>query len=484
MIEVRRDMAWLSAGFSFLAIIFYQGFDVTLGRTVFANLYEIPLIAISFNVLASVFLALSKGYYIYAIPLSFLSYIFWPEVISVVLFLLAITALRGIPSFARDVLLGIDAFAVTYVILAIVGIRINLLMLPVAVIQVGAPILIPLILLIGIIYGYRSKGIPTGEINLSLAFAIFVTLMVTTLPFTGINSLGRFLFPNQAPYVDWLLSPSLGKFFISRPLYLALLYILGKLVNATILSQWQIPVLSLIFVLSAHKLGNSVRQGMGPLAALLAGVSPTIIALLYSNLEANILSLSFMFLSLSYLLRSETGKAILLSYLSMLSHIFTWTQLEGTLVIFTFVYFLIKRQIPCNLKRYVLLTGPALLFSLILLFTVFSIPIGFSLTSYLNQITLLSWGTVNALLFFTLSVYGLDSSPRMIYAIFTISVLETFVLNAVQNLIIDIPFFIPASLGVLKLDSGLRVPLLLLLVVWGLIMSLNSFPYLYGGVTI
>ncbi len=481
MIGIRRDLAWFSVGFSFLAMIFYQGLEITLGRTVFMNLYEIPLLSATLNVLAAVFLALTRGYYIYAIPLSFLSYIFLPELISVILFVLGITALREIPTFARDVLLGVDAFGLTYVILALVGIRINLLMLPVIVLQNGPIILVPLILLIGIIYGFKNKEIPEDNMNIPLIFAVFVTLAITTIPLSGVNPYVKFMFSGDS-YYNWLLSPSMGKFFLSRPLYLVLLYLLDKFINPVILLKWQVPMLSLIFIISAYRLGNSVKQGMGPLSTLLASVSPIILASLYSSLQADLLSLSFMLLSLSYLLVESTTKAILFSYLSMLSHIFTWAQFELGIMIFAIAYLVIKHKVSPSLRKYIILTAPALILSLVVVLGS-SIPLGFSPNTYLSQISVLSWGTLNALLFFVVSIYGLDRSPRIMYAIFALSVIGAFFVSPIR-ILANIPLFIPASLGILKLDSALRVPMLILFVTWALIMSLNSFPYMYGGVTI
>ncbi|BBL47441.1 MULTISPECIES: hypothetical protein [Metallosphaera] len=484
MIVVKRDFAWFSAGLAFLAIVFSQGIDITLGRTTFLNVYELPMYSIILNILASIFLAFNKGYYIYAIPISFLSYLIHPELISIIIFGLALTAVKGIPTFARDVLLGIDAFGIIYVLLALMSIKINFLLLPIMAIQAGTPILIPLVLIFGILYGLKRDTI-TETMKFPITLTVLITLLITTLPLTAINSLGKSETVDWIYYASWISSPSVGWFFFSRPLYLVLLYPFGKLIGPDIVSQWQIPVLSLIFIFSAYKLGNSVKEGLGPLAALLAGVSPTLLTFLYSGLQANFFSLSMIYLSLAYLLRQETGRAILFSYLSLLSHVYAWAQLEGGIVIFIITYYLMKRELPAHFRRYTLFTGLPLVLGLVVMFMgILPVPLGFSVNSYMSQITVLSWGTINAFLYYAISVYGLTKSPRLIYVIFASSVLATLVLGVVQNLIIDIPLFIPASLGVLKLNSKLRIPVLVLFVIWALIMSLNSFPYLYNGVTI
>jgi len=106
-----------------------------------------------------------------------------------------------------------------------------------------------------------------------------------------------------------------GWFFYSRPLYLMLLYALSFIFKPYTVAYYEFAFLSILYVYSAYKLASALDKSIASLAALLAAVSPMLITFLYSGLEANLFSISLMFISMSYFLKKEKlSLAILFLY--------------------------------------------------------------------------------------------------------------------------------------------------------------------------
>ncbi|MBW9141790.1 MAG: hypothetical protein K1T65_08965, partial [Candidatus Aramenus sp.] len=114
----------------------------------------------------------------------------------------------------------------------------------------------------------------------------------------------------------------------------------------------------------------------------------------------------------------------------------------------------------------------------------FSVPIGDSYSNFYFQTAFLSWGSASAFIYYVISIYGLRGTPRIIYIMIFSSIFASFFLEVVQNLIIDTPLFLPAAIGLSKMRRDLVFPFLLFFLLWGIYMILNSFPYLFQGVTI
>jgi hypothetical protein len=486
LILVRKeDVSWLSVGLAFLSVTFSFGLNLTLGRTTFLHLLYSPLLAQLLVIASALALSTRMGYYVFSLPIAFLSYLVPVEYVSLVVLLIAVSSVRALPTFAREILLAIDAFGLTYVIFALLGIRLNPLAIPMAVVQAGAPILIPVVLFAGILYGLKVRGEDVEPQSINPVLAVLLGLVITLIPMTQLNSLHVPETVDWRYYSQWWESPTMGWFFFSRPLYLLMFFPFARLLGPSIMGELQLPVLTVLLWISSYKLGEAVKPGLGPLSSFMAVVSPTLLTFLYSGLQANLFSISLMYLSLAYIIEGKVWQSVLTSYVSMFSHIYAWAQIEGGILLFCLISFLLTRKIGKPLKTYVLFTSfPFILGFSLILTGFFSVPVGFSTSNYFTQVAFLSWGTINTFLYYLIVVYGMNSTPRIMFVIYSSSILATLFLGVVQNLIIDLPLFIPASLGISKLREDVRTPLLLFLALWALFMSLNSFPYVFQGVTI
>ncbi|BDC17322.1 hypothetical protein [Acidianus sp. HS-5] len=477
-----NNYSWVSIYFSSLALIATFGVNFTLGRITYTGYFINCNLARMFLVFSAIFMALNYGYYLFLIPISLLSYVIPPEFISPLIFLISLTTLKNARGL-KTIFLIADSLGITYLIFYIFHIYVNYLVLPLILIQDGfTPIIIPLMFL-GIIYGLGRK-IKYDALRIPWYFPFIIVLLIVMLPLTPLNI---FHYPETVDwrfYYQWLIKPELGWFFYSRPLYLSLLFALSKLVNALTLSQLEMIPLSILYLFSAYNLGNSLQKGLGPLSALMAAVSPSLLTFLYSGLDSNLFSISLFFLSLSYLINGKLKTSIALSYVALLSHVYAWAQLEGGVILYIIAERVIFHDVKKTYLDYVKYTSPMFVIGIALILTgILPVPFGDSFNNIYSQLSILSWGTANAFLYYAISIYGLDGTHKLIYSLYVTSILAIIPLSVVQNLIIDIPFFIPAAIGISKLKNVGR-SILLFFIIWGLYMSLNSFPYIYKGVSI
>lgn len=477
-----NNYSWVSIYFSSLALILSYGVDFTFGRITYTGYFVNDELARMFLVFSAIFMSLNYGYYLFLIPVSLLAYVISPEFISPIIFLASLTTLKDI-KMLRIIFLIVDALGITYILFYIFHIYVNYLILPSILIQDGFTVVIVPLMFLGIIYGIGRK-LTYNALNIPWYLPFIIGLAIVLLPLTPLNI---FHYPETVDwrfYYQWLTNPKLCWFLYTRPLYLFLLLLLSTIINAKILSQLEIIPLTLLYIFSAYKLGNSLQKDLGPLSALLAAVSPSLLTFLYSGLDANLFSISLFFLSLSYLIRGKLKTSVIISYASFLSHAYAWAQLEGGVILYALAKYIIFRDVEKSYLEYTKYTSPPFIIGLTLILSgIFTVPIGDSFSNIYSQLSILSWGSANAFLYYFISIYGLDGTHKLIYAIYTASVLAIIPLAVVQNLIIDIPLFIPAAIGISKMKK-LGKPILLFFIIWGLYMSLNSFPYIYNGVSI
>lgn len=486
MNSVRTDIRIFSILLSFISLIFAYGLNITFGRVLFTGFFiEIPL-AQMFNVFAAVCLSLINRYYSFVIPIAVLGYVFPVKYISLIVFLISLTVIHTFPKYTRDVILLIDSIGLSYVLLFFFSVKFNVLMIPLALIQNVPMVVIPVLFVLGLLYSLRQENLEVKrEINIPKPL-LFLSPLIYLIPLTYLNV---FRYPETVDwtyYYQWLNHPTFGGwFFYSRPLYLAILYLFGLFVNHTILAQIEFIPLLFIYAFSAYYLSSAVNPSIGKLGLLMALFSPMLLTFLYSGLDANLFSISLMFISIALLIRKKVLGSVLFSYLALSSHVYAWAQLEGGIIIYIIALYVLRKDIPKHLLKYVIFTLPVFLVGIgLILSGYFTVPLGDSFSNLYFQLSMLGWGATSSFVYYLLSLYGLRGTPRLLYVIIFASFIAMLFLNVVQNLVIDLPLFLPASIGLYKLREDLRFPIVLFLFVWTLYMILNSFPYMYQGVTI
>jgi hypothetical protein len=477
-----NNYSWVSIYFSSLALILTYGVNFTLGRITYTGYFVNDDLARMLLVFSAIFMSLNYGYYLFLIPISLLAYVIPPQFISPLIFLVSLTTLKNAKGL-RTIFIIIDSLGIAYILFYIFRAYVNYLILPSILVQDGFTVVTVPLMFLGIIYGIGRK-LTYKALTIPWYLPFIVGSIIVLLPLTPFNV---FHYPETVDwrfYYQWLTKPKLCWFLYTRPLYLSLLLLLSTIINAKILSQLEIIPLALFYIFSAYKLGNSLQKDLGPLSALMAAVSPSLLTFLYSGLDSNLFSISLFFLGLSYLLKNELKTSVVLSYASLLSHVYAWAQLEGGVILYILAEYIIFHDMKKSYLDYVKYTSPMFIIGLILIFSgILPVPLGDSFSNIYSQLSLLSWGSANAFLYYFISIYGLDGTHKLIYTIYATSILAIIPLAIVQNLIIDIPLFIPAAVGVSKLKN-LGKPIILFFIIWGLYMSLNSFPYIYNGVSI
>jgi hypothetical protein len=482
MIHQKLYNGYFSLILSFTSLVLSYGLNLTLGRVLYTSFFINYEVAEIFAVLSAVSLAVYNRYYVFIIPLAFLGYLIPVKYISIIVFLISLTAISRLPKIARELILFIDAMGISYITLYLFSVKINVLVIPLALLQNGPMITLPIFFIFGIIYGLKREKVNIFKYPTLLSFML---PLIYLIPLTSLNI---FKYPETVDwifYFNWLQHPTVGWFFYSRPLYLLILFIFGIFINHLTLARLEFPPLAFLYVFSAYYLGNTINKGLGPISAFMAGISPMLLTFLYSGLDANLFSISIMFIAISFLIKRKTFPAILLSYVALFSHVYAWAQLEGSILIYVLIIYLLKRSIPSHLIKYTIFTAPPFILGIILVLTgFFSVPIGDSYSNFYFQTAFLSWGSASAFIYYVISIYGLRGTPRIIYIMIFSSIFASFFLEVVQNLIIDTPLFLPAAIGLSKMRRDLVFPFLLFFLLWGIYMILNSFPYLFQGVTI
>ncbi len=472
-------LPFLSLLLSLSAIPLFAGLPLTLYRVTYLGTIQDKLVGLILLITAAVILSLSKPVLSFSIPLSLIAY-FFPVITAGGIAVISLYAVDFVPKWVRSLVLALDSASLSYLLLSLLGERYDFLMVPSAVFQVGEAQLIPFVLFAGVVLGLFPKGV--GAVRRVPWFSgILAALAVSLIPLIPtVNPKGYAETVDWRFYYGWLESPTVhGWFFLTRPLYLSLLFALSKVFPALPLSLYQFPFLALAYTLSAYFLGESWRKGYGGLTSLCAAISPMLLTFLYSGLQANLFSIALEFSSLALLIRRERlVLAVILSYLSLLSHVYAWAQLEAGIFVYV-CYAIITGRADVYLRRYALLTSPVLLIGLsLILGGVFPVPLTYnSMGQTFFQFALLSWGSANSFLYYALSVYGNRYMPGEILGIYASSVLAMPFTGVAQNLVIDLPLFLQLSASTSNLRDDLFKPLLLLLASWAMIMSLNSVPF-------
>ncbi|MDT7860596.1 MAG: hypothetical protein RRA45_00015 [Saccharolobus sp.] len=489
MLSLNRNsyIPWLSLFLLFISYSLSNGIYITVGRVTYYPVLKSDFMSILLTILSILLLTLYNYKYAYLIPLSLLSF-FSPSIISLILIIPVIFSIRRFDVIVTIILILADSTMLTWVILRLLFNVNSYFSLPLSLFEIGAPALIPIVWIIGIIFYIfpNRKNVSTSKLSVNIILPFIVTLLIALIPYMPNINPPRF--PETVDFVyyySWLVHPKFsGWFFYTRPFYLMLLYIFSHIFKPYPVAYYEFVFLSIFYIYSAYKLASAVNRSIAPLSALLASVSPMLITFLYSGLEANLFSISLMFISLSYLMRKEKlWLAILLSLASMFSHIYAWAQLSGAVIVYYILKIILhKTKLDKYELYYMLFLLPFVIigFSLILI-GIFPVPIQLiSFSQLVYQIKVVSWGSNNAFLYYLISSYGNRFTNKDILSfIYSISVIGIFFLAPATNLIIDLPLFIPAAYTLNNIRKDISSLLLIALILWGVYMSINSVPMVY-----
>nr|WP_231918277.1 hypothetical protein [Saccharolobus solfataricus] len=355
------------------------------------------------------------------------------------------------------------------------------------ILEAGAPTVIPFIWFVGIILSAYKRNLSSkSQLFINPLIPFIVVLLISLIPY--LPFINPYKFPETVDfkyYYSWLLAPTFsGWFFDSRPVYLMLLYALSLIFKPYTVAYYEFIFLSLLYTYSAYKLASAIDKSIASLSALLASVSPMLMTFLYSGLEANLFSISLMFISMSYLFKKEKlSLAILFSLLSMFSHIYAWAQLSTGITLYYLLKSIIHRSRPDNYTlTYLSFSIPFIAIGLFLILSgVFPLPMELlNYTQLIYQIAVVSWGSNNALLYFLLSSFGNRYVKEgVLNFVYSISVFGIIFVSSATNLIIDLPLFIPAAYTIRNVNRrSTSILLVLSLILWGIYMSINSVPML------
>ncbi|AOL16977.1 hypothetical protein BFU36_09950 [Sulfolobus sp. A20] len=491
---MKVHIPWISLLLIFISYILASGIYLTINRITYYPIFKSDFLSIILIILSSALLAFyDHKKYVFLIPVSLLSF-FYPYVIqsisAILILLFEITRRKQYPSSLLLLLLIIlDSSMISWILIRLIFNINTYLSIPLMIFQIGLPTIIPIVWFIGIIFALiPHKKTNNNAININPILPFIVVLCISLLPY--LPSLNPSKIPETVDfryYFSWLMNPQFsGWFFDTRPFYLIFLLILSFLFKPYLTTFYQFVFLSLLYTFSAYKLSSSIDKSIAPLSSLLAVVSPMLITFLYSGLDANLFSISLMFLSMSYLIKREKlGLAMLLSFLAMLSHIYAWAQLAGGILIYyAFRRIMKKYNLDKYEKIYISTILPFLSFGLIMIFIgKFPVPFSLNILNYnqlIYQIAVVSWGSNNALLYFLISALGNRYlKNEMVNILYIISVIGTLFIGSATNLIIDLPLFIPLAYALKNFRYDLSVLLMLAFILWGIYMSINSVPLLY-----
>ncbi|MEM3329509.1 MAG: hypothetical protein QXZ23_08635 [Saccharolobus sp.] len=488
MLNLNRNshVPWISA---FLLIISYSianGVYLTIERVTYYPIFKSDFTSILLTIIAASFMTFyNYKRYVYLIPLSLLSFLL-TSITPLILLLPIAYELRKISSIVGISLLITSSSMLSWIFLRLIANVNTYFSLPLMLITAGVPVLIPIVWFIGIFFLFmpNKKG-NKDPISLNPLIPFILTLLVSLLPY--LPSINPYKFPETVDfkyYYSWLLHPQFdGWFFYTRPFYLILLYLLSLIFKPYPVAFYEFVFLSVFYVYSGYKLASALDRSIASLAALLASVSPMLITFLYSGLEANLFSISLMFLSMYYLIKKEKiTLAIILSLLSMLSHIYAWAQISTAIILYYVFRFMVSKIKPSKYEVIYLSSSLPFIFTGLLLIFMGIFPVPMSLANYndlIYQIAVGSWGSSNMLLFFIITMLGNRFMKNLLGFIYAISVLGTLVIQPATNLIIDLPLFIPAAYALRYIRKDIAILLIINLVLWGIYMSINSVPKIH-----
>ncbi|QIW25272.1 hypothetical protein EWF20_14680 [Sulfolobus sp. S-194] len=479
------NIPWISALILIIAYSLGNGIYITINRITYYPVFEWKLASMFLSILSAALMVLyNPRKYAFLLPLSLLSF-YSLQLTPFLLLIPIIYELRkGIGLVINYVLIIVNSSMITWLILRILlGIN-SYFSVPLLILNSGLPIAIPIIWFSGILFALLN-GVNNIHVRIPLFLPYVTVLLIALIPYIP------FINPAKIPetvdftyYYSWLLHPTFtGWFFYSRPLYLLLLYSLSLIFGPYQVAYYEFVFISLLYVYSAYKLASAIDNKMANLSALLAAVSPMLITFLYSGLEANLFSISLMFISISYLIkRKKLPLAILLSILALLSHIYAWAQLSSVIIVYYLFMFIFKKISPTKYEIvYLFSLIPFTFIGLYAIFSgIFPVPVGlFNFNQLVYQIAVVSWGSNNALIYYLLSAYGTRYLNGILKSLYVVSLLGIIVLQPASNLVIDLPLFIPTAYAINSLNKlSLSYLVILFLILWGIYMSVNSVPYL------
>ncbi|QGA53477.1 hypothetical protein GFS03_02170 [Sulfolobus sp. E5-1-F] len=486
-LDKNNFIPWISVVLLFFAYSIGTGLYITIHRVTYYPIFESKIVSVLLTIFSSSLMTLyNYKRYVFLVPLSLLSFLsvsLTPLIISIFI----LHELRKVDRTVSIIFLVIDASMLSWLILRILlGVN-TYFSFPLMILEAGAPMVIPFIWFGGVIFSIYKRDLSSkSQLLISPLIPFIVVLLISLIPyFPFVNP---YKFPETVDfkyYYSWLLTPTFsGWFFYSRPLYLMLLYILSLIFKPYTVAYYEFVFLSVFYVYSAYKLASALDKSIASLSALLASVSPMLITFLYSGLEANLFSISLMYISMSYLIKREKlGLAILFSLLSMFSHIYAWAQLSAAISLYYILKSIIRKSRPDNYTlTYLSFSIPFIAIGFFLILSgVFPVPMGLlNYNQLVYQIAVVSWGSNNALLYFLLSSFGNKYVKEgVLNFVYSISVFGIIFLSPATNLIIDLPLFIPAAYAIRNIDrQSVSVLLLLGLILWGIYMSINSVPML------
>ncbi|ADX81502.1 hypothetical protein [Saccharolobus islandicus] len=486
-LDKNNFIPWISIVFLLFAYSIGTGLYITIQRVTYYPIFESKIVSVLLTIFSSSLMTLyNYKRYVFLVPLSLLSF-FSVSLTPLIISIFILHELRKVDRTVSIILLIIDASMLSWLTLRLLlGIN-TYFSFPLMILEAGAPTVIPFIWFAGVVFSAYKRDLSSkSQLFINPLIPFIVALLISLVPyFPFINP---YKFPETVDfkyYYSWLLSPTLsGWFFYSRPLYLMLLYALSFIFKPYTVAYYEFAFLSILYVYSAYKLASALDKSIASLAALLAAVSPMLITFLYSGLEANLFSISLMFISMSYFLKKEKlSLAILFSLLSMFSHIYAWAQLSASIALYYLLKSIRLKSRPDNYTlTYLSFSIPFIAIGFFLILSgVFPIPMGLlNYNQLIYQIAVVSWGSNNALLYFLLSSFGNKYiKEEVLDFVYSISVFGIIFLAPATNLIIDLPLFIPAAYTIRNIDrQNVSVLLLLSLILWGIYMSINSVPML------
>ncbi|QXJ34600.1 hypothetical protein [Saccharolobus shibatae] len=486
-LDKNNFIPWISIVALLLAYSIGSGLYITIQRVTYYPLFESKIVSVLLTIFSSSLMTLyNYKRYVFLVPLSLLSF-FSVSLTPLMISIFILHELRKVDRIVTIILLIIDASMLSWLFLRLLlGIN-TYFSIPLMILEAGVPTVIPFIWFAGIILSAYKRDLSSkSRLLINPLIPFIVVLLISLIPY--LPFINPYKFPETVDfkyYYSWLLTPTFsGWFFYSRPLYLMLLYGLSFIFRPYLVAYYEFVFLSILYIYSAYKLASALDKSIASLAALLASVSPMLMTFLYSGLEANLFSISLMFISMSYLIKKEKlSLAILFSLLSMFSHIYAWAQLSAGITLYYILKSIIRKSRPDNYALiYLSFSIPFIAIGFFLILNgVFPVPMGLlNYNQLIYQIAVVSWGSNNASLYFLLSSFGNRYIKEgVLDFVYSISVFGIIFLAPATNLIIDLPLFIPAAYTIRNIDrQSVSVLLLLSLILWGIYMSINSVPML------
>ncbi|BBD73226.1 hypothetical protein HS1genome_1615 [Sulfodiicoccus acidiphilus] len=476
----RAQLSIFPAGLEAAAVAMSVGVDLTFNRVTYVGIFNDYIMAVALCIAGALLSVALDRRMALLVPLSGLSFLF-PTAASSAL-LLALSWRTRVGSWVKWPVLAAASAGFGWSLMRIWGDPVNALAVPIDLLEQGLAPLVPALVVLSVVPAVLSDGKARG-FYLPPWAPWAAALGVSVLPM--LEQVGRgYVAPET---VDWiyyyraLLHPTVGWFLLSRPAYIGLLYPFSKVFGAYEVSIAQFPFLALFYTFSAYYLAKSWKRDLALPAALLAAVSPMLLTFLYSGLQANLFSISVMFLALANLLKGRWKYAAGLSYLSLTSHVYAWAQLQGATLIYA-AWKWWRGELDPKTRNYVLATSAPFVAGLALIGTGFyAVPLAplnpLALYRSLEfQFAILSWGSANAFLYYIFVYLGNRKVPGLLASLYVSSVVAMFFVGTAQNLLIDLPLFVPVAAAMSELNRGLRNAVLLAMVSWALVMALASAP--------